>query len=64
MKGFSILLNEINKKRILQIDIKELLKEPEKFEDMVDILIAKERENEKEISWEDAKKKLRKSGKL
>ncbi len=64
MKGFSVLADKLNNKKILQIDIKELVKQPEKFEDMVDILIAEERKQEKNIEWEDAKKILRKSGKL
>ena len=64
MKGFSLLDDKTNKKRFLQIDIKELVKNPQKFEDMIDILIAEERKGEKDISWEEAKKRLKKTGKL
>lgn len=64
MKGFSLLDDKTNKKRILQIDVKELVKNPQKFEDMVDVLVAEERKAEKSILWEDAKKQLKKAGKL
>ena len=64
MKGFSLLDDKANKKKILQIDVKELVKNPQKFEDMVDVLIAEERKAEKSIPWEEAKKQLRKAGKL
>ena len=64
MKGFSLLDDKTNKKRILQIDVKELVKNPQKFEDMVDVLVAEERKAEKSIPWEDAKKQLKKAGKL
>jgi len=64
MKGFSLIDDKTNKKKILQIDVKELVKNPQKFEDMIDVLIAEERKAEKDIPWEDVKKKLKKAGKL
>ena len=64
MKGFSLLADKTNKRKILQIDVKELVKNPQKFEDMVDVLVAEERKTEKSISWGDAKKQLKKAGKL
>jgi hypothetical protein len=64
MKGFSLLTNPDKKRKILQIDVKELVKNPQKFEDMIDVLIAEERKTEKSISWGDAKKQLKKAGKL
>ncbi len=64
MKGFSLLVDKKSKKEILQIEVKELVKNPQKFEDMLDVLIAEERKNEKSIPWEQAKKQLKKAGKL
>lgn len=64
MKGLSLLVDKKSKKEILQIEVKELVKNPQKFEDMLDVLIAEERKNEKSIPWEQAKKQLKKAGKL
>ena len=64
MKGFSLIADKTNKGKVLQIDVKELVKNPQKFEDMIDVLIAEERKSEKSIPWEDAKKQLKKAGKL
>jgi hypothetical protein len=64
MKGFSLIADKANKGKILQIEVKELVKNPQKFEDMIDVLIAEERRGEKSIPWEEAKKQLRKAGKL
>jgi hypothetical protein len=64
MKGFSLIADKANKGKILQIEVKELVKNPQKFEDMIDVLIAEERKEEKGISWQEAKKQLKKAGKL
>jgi hypothetical protein len=64
MKGFSLLSRPDRKGKILEIDVKELVKNPQKFEDMIDVLIAEERKTEKSIPWEQAKKQLKKVGKL
>jgi len=64
MKGVAIFKDEKSNKRILQVDLKEVSKRPNEFEDLMDALIAEARKEEKEISWEDAKKQLRKKGKL
>ena len=64
MKGFSVIADKTNKGKILQIDVKELVKNPQKFEDIIDVLIAEERKDEKSIPWEEAKKQLKKVGKL
>lgn len=64
MKGLLLLVDKKSKKEILQIEVKELVKNPQKFEDMLDVLIAEERKNEKSIPWEQAKKQLKKAGKL
>lgn len=60
MKGVTFLTDETNKKRLLQIDVKEIAKNPEKFEDLLDIVIAEARKDEPKVSWEAAKKKLKK----
>jgi hypothetical protein len=64
MKGINIFKDEKNNRKILQVDIKEVAKHPNQFEDLMDVLVAEARKDEKEISWETAKKQLRKKGKL
>ena len=64
MKGVTILKDEKNNNRILQIDVKEVAKNPGRFEDLMDIIIAESRKDEKKTSWETAKKQLKKAGKL
>ena len=64
MKGVTILKDERNNKKILQIDMKEIAKNTEKFEDFMDTIIAESRRDEKKIPWETAKKQLKKAGKL
>ena len=60
----TVLTDKINKKKILQADIKEIVKNPQQFEDFLDVLIAEYRNEEKKISWHRAKKHLKKSGKI
>jgi len=64
MKGVTILKNEKDNRKILQVDIKEVAKRPNEFEDLMDVLIAEDRKDEKEVSWEEVKKQLTKKGKL
>jgi deoxycytidylate deaminase len=64
MKGVTVLTDEMNKKKILQADIKEVVKNPQQFEDFLDVLIAEYRNEEKKISRDRAKKQLKKSGKV
>lgn len=64
MKGVMILTDEKKKRKILQVDIKEIAKNPGEFEDLIDVLVAESRKDEKKIPWEDAKKQLKKAGKL
>jgi hypothetical protein len=64
MKGVTFLKDEKNNKQILQIDVKEVAKNPSKFEDLMDVIIAEARKDEKKVSWETAKKQLKKAGKL
>ena len=62
MKGFSLLIDKKSKKEILQIDDREFVKNPEKFEDILDVLISEQRIKEKGIPWEKAKRQLKKAG--
>ncbi len=64
MKGVTILREQKTDKQIVQVDVKEVAKNPGKFEDLMDILIAEARKDEKKLDWSDAKKQLKKSGKL
>ena len=64
MKGVTILTDEKRNRKIYQIDIKEVVKNPDNFEDLIDILVAESRKNEPKVSFEDVKKNLKKKGKL
>ncbi|HOY29524.1 MAG TPA: hypothetical protein PLR96_11155 [Flavobacteriales bacterium] len=50
MKGVSILFDERKKKRIVQIDLEAIRKDPEGLEDLVDVLVAESRKNEPTVS--------------
>ncbi len=50
MKGVSILYDEVRKKRIVQIDMDSIAKDPEALEDLMDVLVAESRRNEPTIS--------------
>ncbi|MFZ1693621.1 MAG: hypothetical protein WAT74_10520 [Flavobacteriales bacterium] len=50
MKGVSILMNERSKKRIVQIDMDAIRKDPEGFEDLMNVLVAESRRNEPTVS--------------
>jgi hypothetical protein len=64
MKGITIFKDEKNNRKVLQVDIKEVAKHPNQFEDLMDVLVAEARKDEREIGWSAAKKQLRKKGKL
>jgi len=64
MKGVSFVMNEHNEKIAVQIDLKTLGKKREAVEDMLDIIIAESRSEDDDVSWEVAKKELKKAGKL
>lgn len=64
MKGVTILLDEKTNNKIIQISLKDVAKNPEKFEDLMDVLIAESRKGEKSVSFDEVKKQLRKAGKL
>lgn len=52
MKGVTILFDEARKKRIVQIDLDVLSKDPEAIEDLLDGLVAEQRRNEPTVSHE------------
>lgn len=64
MKGVTILTDEKKNKKILQVDIDVIVKNPDEFEDLIDILVAERRKSEPKVAWETVKKNLKKRGKL
>lgn len=53
MKGLSILFDERRKKRIVQIDLDAVRKDPEAIEDLMDVLVAESRRNEPTITLDE-----------
>jgi len=64
MKGVTILTDEKNKRKIVQVDIKEIARNPDEFEDLIDVLVAESRRSEPKVSFEAVKKNLKKKRKL
>ena len=64
MKGVSFVTNDKNEKIAVQIDLKTLGKHQEEIEDVLDTIIAESRRDDVDIDWSDAKKELKKAGKL
>lgn len=64
MKGVSFVTNDKNERIAVQIDLKALEKHQEAIEDFLDIIVAENRKDDEDVSWETAKKELKKSGKL
>jgi len=60
MKGVTILFDEARKKRIVQIDLDQLSKDPEAIEDRLDGLIAEQRKNEPTVTHEALVRSLKK----
>ncbi|MBX9784276.1 MAG: hypothetical protein K2X48_13380 [Chitinophagaceae bacterium] len=60
MKGLAFLTDETNNRKLLQIDMDKLVKNPDLFGDLMDIIICETRKKEPKISWKKAKKKLNK----
>lgn len=63
MRGVKFITNE-KKGKLLQVDIKAVSKNPQRFEDLMDVLIAEERGEEKEYTLEEVKSKLKRAGKI
>jgi hypothetical protein len=65
MKGVSFITDETHKKRFVQIELKTLERYSSySIEDFLDIVIAESRKGDKKISWQAAKRQLKKAGKL
>jgi hypothetical protein len=64
MKGISYLTNEKNQKTAVVIDLKALEKHDEDVHEFIDVLVAESRKHDEKINWEEAKKTLKKKGKL
>ncbi|MCC6541316.1 MAG: hypothetical protein IT225_03770 [Flavobacteriales bacterium] len=64
MKGVSILYDEVNDRRLLQVDLSEVVKDEEGLEDLFDIIIAESRKDDEKISLEELTALLKKEGKL
>jgi hypothetical protein len=58
MKGITFLKDETNKRDLVQIDMKILEGDAEKVEDLIDLLIAESRKNDKQLDWSDVRKRL------
>lgn len=64
MKGVSFVTNERNERIAVQIELKTLEKHQEALEEYLDVIIAENRKNDEGVSWEQARKELKKAGKL
>ena len=65
MKGVSFVTDETKKRRYAQIDLKGIAKyDDSAIEDLMDLIIAESRKDEKSIPWETVKAELIKEGKI
>jgi len=64
MKGVSFVTNDKNEKIAVQIDLKVLSKHQDAVEDILDVIVAEGRKDDEDVSWQSAKKELKKAGKL
>ncbi len=65
MKGVSFVTDETKKRRYAQIDLKGIAKyDDSAIEDLMDLIIAESRKDEKSIPWESLKSELIKEGKI
>lgn len=64
MKGITIIKDETNNKRFVQIDTKYLNEHPDEVEEMLDTIVAEMRKDEETTDWKTIKEELRKKGKL
>lgn len=58
MEAITILKNEANNHRVMQIDLDVLAKDEEQLEDLYDIIAIELRKNEETIPWEQVKQQL------
>jgi hypothetical protein len=64
MKGISYITDEKNHKKAVVIDLKTIEEREEEVHEFIDVLVAESRKDDESILWEEAKKILRKKGKL
>ncbi len=64
MEAITILKNESNNHRLIQIDLDMLAGDQEQLEDVYDIIAIELRKNEENIPWEQVKQQLQQEGKL
>lgn len=64
MKGVNYITDEKDRRKAVVIDLKTIEQNEESIHELIDILSAESRKNDKLIDWETAKKQLKKSGKL
>ena len=64
MKGVHYITDSKDRKIAIQIDLKALKNNEEEIFELIDVLIAESRKDDEKIDWEDAKKSLKKKGKL
>jgi len=64
MKGISYITDSRNHKKAVVIDLKTIEQHEEEVHEFIDVLIAETRKNDEKISWEEAKKILKKKGKI
>ncbi|MDP2388517.1 MAG: hypothetical protein Q8M29_19240 [Bacteroidota bacterium] len=64
MKGISYITDGSNKRRAVVIDLKTIELHDEDVHEFIDVLVAESRKNDEKVSWEDAKKVLKKKGKI
>lgn len=64
MKGVSYITDGKNRRKAVVIDLKLIEENDEEIHDLIDALVAESRKDDETISWEEAKKELKKKGKL
>ncbi|HEV8083720.1 MAG TPA: hypothetical protein VGP55_10980 [Chitinophagaceae bacterium] len=64
MDAITILKNEKNNHRLMQIDLNELAKDQELVEDLYDMIAIELRKDEETIPWGKVKQQLNDEGKL
>ena len=64
MKGINFLTDNNNHKKAVVIDLKTIEQNDEAVHEYIDVLVAESRKNDEMISWEEAKKQLKRKNKL
>ena len=64
MKGISYITDDKNRKTAIVINLKAFKKQEEEIEDLLDIIIAESRKDDKSIPFSTVVKSLKKKGKL